>query len=146
VLRIHVELMSKEKSLKEALAKLKARRAIAEKQLAAWGVPSTAITFGDPGLTSDKSDRQMQMERMVRERMGRKGGKKPAEKEPTVVGMTLTADVPLKSKTTEELLEEFQDLKQKIQAADLSGMKELQKMSPQEEELAEESPREMFEG
>jgi uncharacterized protein YggE len=141
VLRIHVELMAKEKTLKEALAKLKQRRTAAEKQLAAWGVAPEAITFGDPTLSSDKTDRQLQMEMMVRDRIRRKGGvKKPAQPGPTILGLTLTADVPLKARNTEDLLVEFQDLKQKIEAADLSGMKEMQKLSPQEEELAEEMP------
>jgi uncharacterized protein YggE len=148
VLRIHVELLAKDKTLKEALAKLKVRRAAAEKQLYGWGVTADSVYFGDPALSSDKTDRQQQMERMVSERMRRKGGKKTTpEVPPTIVGMTITGDIPLKSKTTEDLLLEFQDLKEKIQTADLSGIKELQKLSPQEEELAEEmSGRDMYDG
>jgi hypothetical protein len=53
--------------------------------------------------------------------------------------VSLRAELPLKAATTEELLLVFQDLQEKIKAANLNGMKDIEKLSPQEEELAEES-------
>jgi uncharacterized protein YggE len=141
-LRIQVEVLAKGKDLKEALAKLKERREAALAQLTALGVAATAVEFGEPAITSEKTDRQLQMERMVKQRMRGAPGKdkgKAKETPPVVVSTSLKAELPLKAATTEELLVSFQALQDKIKAADLGGLKELAKMSPQEEEIAEEN-------
>src|SRR5260370_306810 len=142
LLRVQVDVMAKGKDLKEALAKLKERQEAAKLRLAALGAGKDAIEVGEPGVTSEKSSRQLQMERMVGERSG--GGRKPSkdkEAPPVVVGLTIKAELPIKASSVEDLLMQFQTLKEKVIAADLGGLKEMQKLSPKEEELAEESEK-----
>ena len=142
VLRVQVEVLAKGKDLKEALAKLKERRGVVEKQLAQLGAAAGAVAFAEPQLSSDKTDRQRQMEMMVRERLNRKGPKPDAKaKQPpaVVVAMGLKAEFPLKAATPEEFLMAASELQDKIKAADLAGMKDIKSLSPQEEELADES-------
>jgi uncharacterized protein YggE len=144
LVRIHVNVLAKGKDLKEALAKLKERQEAAKLKLTALGATKETIQAGDPGVTSEKSDRQLEMERMVGERIRDRGGKKPAkdkEAPPVVVGLTLRAELPIKAASVEDLLVQFQALKEKVIAADLGGLKEMQKLSPKEEELAEENER-----
>ena len=138
VLRVHVELTAKGKDLKEALAKLAERREAARLQLAGLGAVKESIKFGETALTSEKTDRQRQMEMMVRERV-RSGGKKPAkpQAEPVVVGATLKADWALAAGEPEALMLTAHALQEKVKAADLAGLKDM-KLTPQEEELAEE--------
>ena len=104
------------------------------------GASKETIEFGEPGISSEKTAGQLQMEVMLKQRM-KAQGKKPAVKAaqpPVVVGATVKADLPLKAATAEELLLVTHQLQEKIKAADLSGIKELAKLSPQDEELAEE--------
>jgi Protein of unknown function (DUF541) len=140
VMRVHVEVIARGKDLKDALAKLKDRKEAARASLTALGASKEAIEFSAATVTSDKTDQQMQMERMLRERVSR--GKKPAAKDqpapPAVVSSMLKVDVPLKATSVEEVLVKSQALRDKIKAADLSGIKDMEKLSPKEEELAEE--------
>ena len=53
----------------------------------------------------------------------------------------LTAEWPLAAKSDDERMLAAQAIEEKINAADLSGSKEAQKLSPEEEELAEEASR-----
>jgi uncharacterized protein YggE len=146
VLRVQVEVLAKGKDVADALAKLKERRAAAEKKLADLGAAKEAVAFGEPALTAEKTDRQRQMEMMVRDRLSRKGGKNdPKAKQPpaVVVSATLKAELPLKAGTPEEFLALAHGLTEKIKAADLGGQKELKQLSPQEEEAAEETAAEV---
>ena len=136
-LRMQVELIAKGKDLKEALAKLKERRETARTALAGLGVVKDTIEIGDAAVSSEKSDRQIQMERMMR-RAGRPGKSKPKTPPPVVVAALLKVDLPLKAADPEELLVRSQEFQDKVKAADLGGMKDLEKLTPQEEELAEE--------
>lgn len=139
ILRVQVELTAKGKDLKEALAKLKERRESATGQLTALGLAKNDVQFGEAGVTAAMTDRQRQMEMMV---MQRRGGKKPESKnkqpDPVVVGATLKADFPIKAGSADEMLLACHALQEKIKAADLGGLKEAEKLSPKEEELAEE--------
>jgi hypothetical protein len=140
VLRVHVEVIARGKDLKDALAKLKDRKEAARASLMSLGASKDAIQFSSAMVTSDKTDQQVQMERMMRERVSR--GKKPAAKDqpppPAVVASMLTVDVPLKATSVEDVLVKSQALRDKIKAADLSGLKDMEKLSPKEEELIEE--------
>jgi len=141
ILRVQVEVLAKGKDLAEALAKLKDRRQAAEKQLAAIGALKSGIEFGEPRLSSEKSPQQKQMEMMVLQQMrsqGKKVGTKPAGAPPAVISSLLKAEFPLKASSPEELLLTSHALQEKIKAADLGGLKELKKPTPQEEELLEE--------
>jgi hypothetical protein len=138
ILRVQVELLAKGKDLREALAKLKDRRESARKQLAALGATAEAIEIGEPTAGGDMSDRQQQMERMMgRLREGRAAAK-PKTAVPVVVSATLKADLPLKAADPDALLIAAAALQEKIKAADLGGLKDAEKPSPQEAEVLEE--------
>lgn len=141
LLRVQVEVLGKGKTLKEALAKLKERKESAVAQLVALGVARDSVTFADVSVTQEKNDRQVQIERMLRGRLKAAGKKAPAAEPavaPILVAALLKVDLPLKATAPEELLQAVLDLQEKIKAADLSGIKEIEKSSPQEEEIAEE--------
>ena len=62
------------------------------------GAVKGAVTFGEPNLTPEKTDRQMQMEMMVRDRLNCKGGKndpKAKQPPPVMVSAILQAELPL---------------------------------------------------
>jgi uncharacterized protein YggE len=137
-LRVQVDLLARGKDVKEALAKLKERREAAVAQLTGLGVPKAAVVIGEPTLSSDKTQRQQQIERMMQMRRGGKPARPKAE-QPVFVSAPLKADLPLKAVGPEELLVAAHALQEKIKAADLGGLKDVEKpTSPQEEELAEE--------
>jgi len=140
LLRVQVELTGKGKDMKEALAKLKERKELAVAQLVNLGTAKADVTFTEPAVANERNDRQRQIEMMMMQRRG--GAKKPDPKnkqpDPIVVTATLKADVPLKAGSPEDLLQLGHTLQEKIKAADLGGTKEPEKLSPKEEELAEE--------
>jgi uncharacterized protein YggE len=139
VLRVQVELVVKGKDLKEALTKLKERKEAAKAQLAGLGMAQDAVVFGETAIAAGQTDQQRQMEMMV---MQRRGGKKPDAKnkqpDPVYVGCSLKADLPIKAGSGEEQLLACHALQEKIKAADLGATKETEKLSPKDEELAEE--------
>jgi uncharacterized protein YggE len=142
ILRVQVEVLAKGKDFPEALGRLKERREAAVKQLTQLGAPAAAIDVGEPTVTSEKTDQQRMFERMVAQQMRARGNKpKAAAKQapPVVVGITLKADLPLKAASAEEFMIVAHELQEKIKAADLGGLKELAKLSPQDEEAAEEA-------
>src|SRR5438874_11559266 len=57
VLRIQVDVLAKGKDLTEALARMKERREEARKKLETLGV-TKGIVFGEPVLSSEKTDQQ----------------------------------------------------------------------------------------
>jgi uncharacterized protein YggE len=146
-LRVQVEVLAKGKDLKEALSNLKNRKKSAEQQLVKFGFTKEAVRFDEPMLSSDKTDRQRQMEMMVRDRIAKKGKDDPKNKPPppVFVAAILKAEFSLPAAAAEELLLLSHDLQEKIKTADLAGMKDLKPASPQDEELAEEGrdPRTM---
>lgn len=142
ILRVQIEVLAKGKDLKDALAKLKERCEAARTRLVALGAAREAVTVGEAGVTSEKTDRQRQMEQMIRMRSRQQGGKplaKPKEAPPVVVGALLKADLPLAGADAEEFLLRATQLQDQIKAAELGGLKGGdEKLSPQEQELAEE--------
>jgi uncharacterized protein YggE len=141
-LRVQVQLMTSGKDVKEALAKLHERRAAAKTLLASLGASADAVVFGEPAVSLEQNVRAQQMERMLAQLRSRPGAR-PADPKakaplPVFVVSSLKADLPLKASTPEELLIAGHDLQQKVRAADLGGLKEAEKLSPQEKELLEE--------
>jgi hypothetical protein len=139
-LRVQVELLAKGKDLREALARLRDRRESARKQLAALGADLAAIEIGEATTGGDKGERQQQMEQMMA-RLQARGGQtapKPKQAVPVIVTAALKVDLPLKATDPEALLVAATALQEKIRAADLGGLKDAEKPSPQEEELLEE--------
>ena len=55
-----------------------------------------------------------------------------------VISARLTAEWPLKGKDAEELLIEISQLQENINAADLAGKKDLEKLSGEDEEISQE--------
>ena len=141
-MRLQVELLAKGSNLKAALALLKDRIEAARVQVAALGVIKESVKFGDPKLSSTKTDQQKQMEQMLMQRLrqrGKRKGKQPKASSPVTVSAELTAEWKLTAKTVEELLLVSHELQEKIKAADLAGRKQAEKLSPEEQELLEEA-------
>jgi len=143
-LRVQVEVLAKGKDLKEALARLRARRQAAQKNLELLGMAASAMEFGEPAISTDKNERQRHMAvRMMRMRVqGKKPTDKPKEAPPIIVSSVLKAELPLRSTDPEELLLTAHALEEKMKAADLGGLKELKQASAQDEELAQEQAAE----
>jgi uncharacterized protein YggE len=141
VLRMYLELVAKGSNLDEALKKMKDRRESARSQLETLKADKDAITFGDPSLSGAASPRQRQIEVMLMARMqsrGKKAAKTPIAA-PVTVSVLLTAQWSLEAETPEQMLVLAQSLQDKIKAADLAGIKDAEKLSPEEEELADEA-------
>jgi hypothetical protein len=83
------------------------------------------------------------MEIMVAQRMGHgKKAPKPV-KPPVIVTTMLTADWPLEAGAPEKLVLAAGTLRQQVKDADLGGAKESDKLSPEEQEMAEEMAEQM---
>lgn len=140
VMRLQIAILGKSNTLKDALTTLKDRSQAARLQVVAMGAGKESINIGEPELSAAKSNEQQRMERMILQQMraaGRKR-KKANVKASITVSATLTAQWPLKGKTTEELLIEIHELQETIKAADLAGLEETSKLSAAEQEILEE--------
>ncbi len=73
---------------------------------------------------------------------GKKAAKPPIAA-PVTVTELLTAQWSLEAETPEQMLVLAQTLQEKIKAADLAGIKDAEKLSPEEEELADEASQMM---
>jgi uncharacterized protein YggE len=138
-LRMRVDVIVQGKTIEEALTNLKDRREAIRGQLAMLGAAKESVAFGDPQLNTTVLQARQQMAMMIMARMG-KGAKKSAKKgaTPVVISTRLTAEWPLKGKDIEALLVEVSRLQESINAADLAGKKELEKLSGEDEELSQE--------
>jgi len=137
IMRLQVQISGDGKTLKEALAKLAARREACRKKLVGLGVKEDAITFDDPKV--DTTDPRQQMEQMMRMQM--RGGRaaapatSPAGAARVAVGTVVKAEWPISAKGGEELLMAAQDLQDRVKAADLADTKT---SSLEEQEAREE--------
>ncbi|QDT93652.1 SIMPL domain-containing protein [Gimesia algae] len=142
VMRMQVEILSKASTLEGALSGLKDRIEATRAQLAVLGADKESIKIDSPKVSSEKSERQQQIEMMLAQRMrGRGNGsgkKKGIVTTPLTVSAQLTAEWKLQAKTDEELLLASHPLQNKIKEADLAGLKAASKLSPEEQELMEE--------
>ena len=140
VMRVHVQLLGKGKSLEEALANLKERRQAARAGLETLGAEKDSISFGDPSLLNPQSQNRRQLERMIRQRMAAAGRKAKGLKLPRsfTVSARLKAEWRLEAEDPEKLLLAVHALQEKVKAADLGGAKQAEELSPEEQELAEE--------
>ncbi|MEN6407105.1 MAG: SIMPL domain-containing protein [Thermoguttaceae bacterium] len=141
-LRLYMQLLAKGKTLEDALTKLKERCEAAAAQLEALKVDKKSIVFGPPALSATQSNRKRQIEAMVMAQMRARGKKVPKglqTPQTVTVSATLTAQWALESESFERMLTKAQDIQEKIKAADLAGVKELEATSPEEAEFAEEA-------
>jgi hypothetical protein len=138
-LRMYLQINGSGKTLEEALAALKERREAVALQLEKLGVDRAALVFAPPGVDESQAAQQRRMEVMIAQRMGsrsKKAGKSPAL--PVRIVSVVTAQWPLEADTPEKLLLAAQALRDKIKEAKLSEGTETNKLSPEEQEVAEE--------
>jgi len=128
VMRVQVMLQGEGKTLKDALAQLKARQESARKKLATLGAAEASVAFEDPRVAGGPGDQRAQMEQIMRSRMRGGGGAarpatNPAAAPPQRVMTVLKADWPITAATPEERLIAGQELQDKIKKADLGEAK-----------------------
>ena len=139
---MHIELMSKAGSLKEAIAGLKARKESARKTLEKLGAELDSMAFGKVSISDEQSEQQQQLAEMMsmieqqRGRTGRPNAKKTSV--PVTVTCSLTVSWKLDYDSSEEMLLFVHPLQQEIRDADLSGAKDVSALSPEQKELLEE--------
>jgi hypothetical protein len=100
------------------------------------GVAEAAISFSD--AAPQDQNQQQQMERMIQMRSGRNPKPAKGAVQSVTLFTTLKAEWTLKSKNTDDLLIESQDIHDKVKAADLPGEK-IKPATPEQEEAAEEA-------
>jgi uncharacterized protein YggE len=138
-LRVSITILGEGKDLAEALAKLAKNRDDAKSKLAALkpaeeSIKVTDATMADPasmGMTAQQRQYQviMQMNR---------GGAKPPAKTTVSASSTLTASFPLPAAAGDEALIKAADLEKQVRAAFASTAAATKKLTPEEQELAEE--------
>ena len=149
VLRMQLEIHAKANDLKTALSRLTDRRAKAEKVLLELGADKASLKFGTPHVSAEATQRQQQMRMMVLQQLRARGGrpKEGAETpEPVTLALSVKAEWPLAQTEPNELLLLTHELQKKIKTADLSGKKEVEQPSEEEEELAEEMQSNYLDG
>lgn len=138
-LRMTMVLTARGKTLDEALGGLKDRKTAVALQLKKLQAEQESIEFGETAIAPEGQERN-EVQRMMQMRSAR-GGKPPKglelPKQATVTS-TLHVDWPLKYDSHEALLIAVKQLQDQIAAADLAGLKEPKKLSPEEAELEEE--------
>jgi uncharacterized protein YggE len=140
-IRMGVELQGKGKTLEAALADLKTRREAAVAQLDKLKADKDSVKHGKPDISRAHAAMRQQLERRMSERMSSRGKKAPKGlkvPELVVVAASLTAQWPLVAETPEEMLLAGNAIVEKVKAADLAGAKDAEKLSPEEQEIAEE--------
>ncbi len=139
LLRVQIEVMSRGKTLKESLEKLKVRREEVRTALVQLGAKKDAITFGDANTADELSGRQNDVGRLIRDRnrvLGKPAGN--AETASIVAGM-VRVEFALPAGGADEFLIASRELQDKIKAADLGGLKDKAKLTPEEQEAIEEA-------
>jgi uncharacterized protein YggE len=138
-LRVSLTVVGEGKDLPEALSKLAKNRDDAKAKLAALkpveeSLKVTDATMADPatmGMSAQQRQYQMIMQ------MNRGGGKPPA-KTTVSASSTLTASFPLPAAAGDEALVKASELEKQIRAAFASSAAAARKLTPEEQELAEE--------
>ncbi|NQU26643.1 MAG: SIMPL domain-containing protein [Candidatus Nealsonbacteria bacterium] len=140
IVRMHLQLTGKGKTLEESFEKLKIRRGEATAKLEKLAVDTDSIEWGTPGLSAIESAYQQQFEALVRQRLSSGQSVPKGLKIPRTVTTTvsLNAEWPIAAEGHEKLLVAMQALQKQIRDADLAGLKQPEKLSPEEQELAEE--------
>ncbi len=140
ILRMSIQLSEKAESLEDALAKMKDRREAVTMQLEELGAVKDSIQVQPPQLASADSVQQRQMAQIMQMRR-MQGRRVPDEaKAPTVSNITalVTAEWTLEQQDHDAMLMFVKQLKDEITKADLAGLKEPEKLSPEAAEVAEE--------
>ena len=132
-------LTARGKTLDEAIASLKDRKTAVAMLLKKLQAEQESIEFGETASAPEGQERS-EVQRMMQMRSAR-GGRPPKglelPKQATVTS-NLLVDWPLKYESHDGLLVAVKQLQDQIAAADLAGLKEPKKLSPEEQELEEE--------
>ncbi|WP_439624533.1 SIMPL domain-containing protein [Gemmata sp.] len=138
-LRVQIEVMARGKTLKEALEKLKIRREEVRSALVQLGARKESVALGDPSTADELAGRQADVGRMIRDR-NRAIGKAPGNAEaPAIVAGMVRVEFPLPAGGADEFLVASGGLQDKIKTADLGGLKDKGKLTPEEQEAIEEA-------
>jgi hypothetical protein len=131
--------MTRGKTLKDAMEKLKTRREEAKSSLVQLGAKKEKIVAGETTTADELSGRQNDIDRMVRNR-NKVLGKQPEKTEtPAIVSGIVQAEFALPAGSADEFLLAAHDLQDKIKKAELGGLKESGKLSPEEQEAIDEA-------
>jgi uncharacterized protein YggE len=133
VLRVDVLLVATGKDYRDALARLDARRTMAQQRLVQLGASEGTISTSEPSIVPARQAPRTIAATPIGglapvEDPGPSGTHSPDAKPrpvPSAVSKRLRADLPLKSTGTDELLLVAQDLQKRVRDAGLSGVKEL---------------------
>ncbi len=141
-LRMYMQVSGRGKTLEEALAALKERREAVAAKLDKLAAEKSSIEFSSPSVDEAAATQQRRMEMMLAQRLRAAGGAakkgaKPA-KPPVSMVSQLSVQWRLKADNPEKLLLAADELREKVKAADLAGANEAPKLSPEEQEVAEE--------
>jgi uncharacterized protein YggE len=139
-MRLQIAIMGRGATLKDALKALKERVEDAKGELEDLGADKATIKVESSKIMEVQNNPQQQMQMMMMQRMKQAGkaSKRATVAPPVIVTAMLTAEWKLTAKDPEELLLAVNPLQEKIKAADLSGSKEADKLTPEQEELMEE--------
>ena len=141
-MRLQIAIIGRGATLKDALAALKDRTGKAKTQLITLGADKDSMKVTEPRITELPNSRNQQQQMMAMMRQRRAGGKAPTKGQPAppvLVMSQLTADWKLNSKSNEELLLAVHPIQEKVKSADIAGMKEAEKLTPEQEEMLEEA-------
>lgn len=141
MMRMQVHLFAQGTSLKSALKLLKERIKTARSEVLALKADADSVKVASPMISTEKSDQQKQLEQMIasqlRQGRGKKKKRKPL-KPPVKVSAQLTAEWTLKTKVPEELLLASHDLQTRINKVEFSAGDEVEKLTPEQQEIMEE--------
>ncbi|MBI4581212.1 MAG: SIMPL domain-containing protein, partial [Planctomycetes bacterium] len=145
IVRLKIDIPAVGSDVKEALAKLKAKREGAVKKLKELGAADGAIRVDGPRLAPDPTEMMRRQRVMMRGRIPQEE-ESEEEKRPSKVNVALTlhAEWPVKTEDSESLLVFAHELQEKVKKADLAALKEEKLTEEEEEELAqmaEDMPR-----
>ncbi len=140
-MRMEVEIPARGAGVKAALASLQTKLDAGRAQLAALGAIDGSIAIGEPRISTQQSQQQQQIEQMIASslrRTGRRREKKDVVRPVTVIA-TVTAEWKLPAGDSAELLVAAHELQERIRAAKLAGEEEESTLTPEEQEILEES-------
>lgn len=137
IMRLQLDLLARADDISAAASQLEARAKAAVDGLAGLGADRATIRLDSPRLSDPGSDRQSQLEMMVRQQVRARTRPNAKKKEFLSVVQSLTADFALPEADGTELLIKVHELQSKIREADFAGLKAIDEAMKEDEDLAE---------
>ena len=140
-MRMVVDIISRDKDLKEAARKVMDRAKTAKEDLLALEAIEESITLGRLRIDARQSEANERMRMQLMEGFGQagRGGNDAAPDALITVSARMSADWDLGGLDEVEMLTKTHELKQTLEAANLSGAEDNSSLSPEEQELFEEA-------